>query len=240
MVGVNKSILETYVDWCIQEGYVSTRINYFQGLSKQDLKNFVDYEAQQNKYITYEELLDMEQQCINAQDAVLPRLVFIGIRGDECSELINLKVSDVHSNKIVLPDREIKIDDSTYMLILDAINQTEYMRGNGAVSESAKTDKMAINSSDYVLRAAGSTKMGKIEYQALRMRLTRIKDYFGNDYLNFRNIWFSGMLHKARMIEKTKGEVTIEDFKQIHKEFGYNPIYAFKTQIEYRELVKKS
>ncbi len=237
MANVNKSCLESYVDFCIQEGYVSTLVNFFKGLSRQDLNKYVDKEAIRNKYITYEELLELEQQCVNAQDAVIARLLFIGVRGEECSDLISLKVDNVTPEKIILQDREIIIDNSTYELVQEAIHQDQYIKGNGEPSASVRSLNMVLNQSEYVIKSSGSKKVGEINYQTLRMRVNRVKDYFGNPYLNIRNIWFSGIIHAIKQIKEQKGELTKEDYINVHRTFGYAEGYVNKTIEEVRNYL---
>jgi hypothetical protein len=232
MVMVNKSCLESYINYCIQEGYMPSRINYFSGLQRKDMINFVDQNAIKSKYITYKDLVELENQCVNAQDAVIFRLLFIGVRGEECSELLNLLVNNIHPTYIQLPNRKIEIDDQTYTLIQDAINQKEYLVGNGEPSEKIKAPQKVINISPYVLRPSGSTKSGQLGYQTFRMRVNRMKNYFGNPYINIRNVWFSGMIHKCKQIKQEKGFLEHQDYKVVMEIYGYSEGYMFKVKEE--------
>lgn len=233
IVAVNKSALESYIDFAIQEGYVPSRINYFTGLQRSDLEIFVDKNAIKNRYLTYDELLELENMCNNAQDSVIYRLLFIGVRGQQCEEMLNLKVSDVFKDHIKLPDRDIPIDEYTYDLIQEAINQKTYLKNNGDVSPTNKSGStVELKESEYVLRASGSTKEGQISYTALRVRFDKIRRFWDNPYLNMRNVWFSGMIHELKNIKQATGEITKEDLIKVHKQFGYNEAYIFKTLTE--------
>jgi hypothetical protein len=67
------------------------------------------------------------------------------------------------------------------------------------------------------------------------MRVGRIKDYFGNPYLNIRNIWFSGILHSLSQLKKEKGELIKEDYVNVHKIYGYSGGYINKTIEEFNK-----
>lgn len=238
MVIVNVTHLREYINFCIREGYVPSRINFLNGLSRKDLTKYIDVEVSNNRYITYEQLKDMEDQCINPQDAIVPRLLFVGLKGEELSELINLKISDVYEDKIILPNREIPIDLSTYELIQDAYNQERYIRGNGELNEMAKLSENIINPSEYVIKQNGANKFGAINYVSLRARLNRVRKYFGNPHLKPRNIWVSGMLWHLKQVYDQKGVLDKDDYVRVHRIYGFLEDYFFKTKEEFERVFK--
>lgn len=212
--------LKQYVDFAKVNNLIENdAYNYFSTLTGIDtIRKYLDKTADENKYISYEQLIEMESYCLNAQDAVIPELLFVGIKGDEASELLELKQDCIFPDKIVLSDREIPISQRTYQLIQDAINQDEYHNGNGDTTGKAKT--RPINDSDYVLKPAGTHLQGQITYAAFQARVIKIKNYFDNPYLSPTNIWTSGMIHVAKQIKEEKGELTREDYQYINKLFG--------------------
>jgi hypothetical protein len=236
-VDVIISAFRNYITWCIEQGYVPDRINYFDTIGGKDLEKYIDKMAAENKYITYEQLLEIENLCANAQDAAIPELPFIGIKGEEAAEMLNLKFSNVQRDKIILPDREIPISDRTYELIMDAYNQTEYLRNNGNVSESARSTIMHLNTSDFILKSSGKNKVGALTYPALLMRMARIKDYFDNPYITINNLWVSGQINLAKQIKEEKGELTKDDYIEINKRFGYAEVYWSLTKQRIQDYI---
>jgi hypothetical protein len=230
MVCVNKSCLESYIDFCIYQGHISPfQPNFFKSLSRRDLNRYVDFNTINNKYISYDELRELEEQCVNGQDAVGVRLLFIGVKGEECVELLNLRVKNIREDRIILPHREVMIDENSYSLIQEAINQKVYEKGNGEVNITSKSSHMVINQSEYVLRPSGSSKQGELNYNTFRVRINRVREYFGNPYINIRNIWFSGIIHMLKQIKNKNGVLTNQDYINIHKIYGYNEAYIYKT-----------
>jgi hypothetical protein len=65
---------------------------------------FVDKTVQKNKYITRAELEDMIGHCANYQDAIIPAMLFYGFKGEDYSEIVNLKNEHVKKfeNKIFI------------------------------------------------------------------------------------------------------------------------------------------
>jgi hypothetical protein len=249
MVSVIISVLKRYMDFCISNNQVEKDyFNYFSTISGQpDFKKYVDKTALENKFITFDGLLEIQKILRNAQDMVQVELLFCGVNGKEGEELLNLKVKDViaekrtningvvkiESAKIILPNREIPITNRTHGIIVDAVDQTEYYKGNGECISDVKNETMPINRTEYVLRAGGSTKSGKLTYPTLQMRINRIKEFFGNPYLTLTSIWHSGMLYQLSQIKETKGDVTKEDYQKINKLFGYGENYWYQSKVRF-------
>ena len=234
MVSVIVATLKRYMDFCIANNANRDYFNYFgtiSGLS--EYEKYVDITAIENKYITFEGKEEIQKILMNEQDVAIVELPFCGVFGKEGEELINLREKDVLPGRIILPNREIPITDRTYTIIRDAIDQREYLRGNGELADNAKGETMVINPTEFVLRSAGSTKFGKITYSSLQMKMNRIKDLFGNPYLNLTNIWHAGMLYHLTNIKKEKGYVDNEDYKRINELFGYNPNLYYQSKVRF-------
>ena len=238
MAAVIIACFKRYIDFCIDNKQVKDYFNYFSTISgTDDLEKYVDKTAQNNKYITFEGLLEIQKILKNEQDIALVELLFCGVNGREASELINLRNDDILPDRILLSNRDIPITDRTYQIIQDAINQKEYWRNNGEMEDTKTGASRVINHSDYVLRPTGSTKQGAIGYAALQMRLNKIKEFFGNDYLNLTNIWHSGMIYHLVNIKAEKGEVTSDDYRKINKLFGYGEQYWYQSKIRFEPFL---
>jgi hypothetical protein len=238
------SCLKRYFEFCKSINLVSAEdFNYFETLKgASDIQKYLDMTAIDKKYITVDELDEIQGLCANQQDAVIPELLFIGLGGDRASELLNLKVSDVKSShidkngvkipaKIILENREISISERTYEIISDAVEQSVYLRGNGEAD--IQVMEFEMNDSEYVLKPAGKTKVGQLGYPALLQRVNRIKKYFGNPYISPTGLKVSGQIYMAQQIKSEKGEVNKEDYIEIGKRFGSNLAWnIIKSKIE--------
>jgi len=241
VVYVNKSILKQYLDFCIKEGY--TNINYLQGFGgSEDLKKYVDKEALKNKYITHEDLNEMEKIIVNRQDIVIPFLIFEGIKGEDGIELSNLKVSDCNfeTNELSIYvddslNRKIKASYQTMELIKDAIEEKVYEKGNRESEEKSKAHR--IIETEYVLRVSGKESIdSKIKTTTIRDRINRIKTKYYNEYITMTNIWYSGMIDMAKKIKEKKGDLLEEDYNEIKKRYNCSANW-FQLAAKIKDLV---
>jgi hypothetical protein len=241
---------KTYIDFAIHNGMVeSWTDNYFASISSlAAIELYVDKSSVEFQYISREKLDELQGLMENAQDQVLPELAFVGVNGKQAEELLNLKSSDIsieYQNKdgykvfksafINLPNRKIEIGENTYNLIADAIAQKEYVKSNGNVESYMKCETMSLADTEYVIRNAGATR-DLVSYASLQMKFNRLKKYMNNNYLNLSYFWQSGMLYQLKQIKEENGELTDDDFRRVHKIFGYTaPINS--TKMRFRNLL---
>jgi hypothetical protein len=122
----------------------------------------------------------------------------------------------------------IAITPRTYQVIDDAIEQTEYKKGNGETD--AKVPALEINPSDFVLRVAGKTKSGQLSVQSYLARFNKIKSWLDNPYITPTNVRVSGQIHLAKEMKEASGEV---DYIEIAKRFSINaPTHMVKAKLE--------
>jgi hypothetical protein len=236
MVFVIVTCLKQYVDFCKTNNLTVDNFNYFSTITGvETVGKYVDKTALENRYITYEQLIEMEDLCINPQDAVIPELLFNGVKGERAIEILELEKENIKEDRIVLEDREIPISTRTYQLIMEAYEQKEYLKGNGDYD--GYSPKMFLPDGSNILRSSGTVNHGKLGYQALAARVTRIKEYFGNPYINITNIWISGMIHLAKQIKEEKGDLTKEDWIKISKQFGYPEQHWSQTKLRIERLL---
>lgn len=228
------SVLKKYLDFCVNKGYI--RVNLLQDISGyEDYMQFVDKNVQKNKYITREELENIIGHCANYQDAIVPALVFYGFKGEDYSEIVNLKHEHVDriENKVYIEGRDqwFEVDEFLIELLVNAMDELVYDKANGDSDIQMKSRYYNIYPTDYVLKVAardnGNTPIKAINLTA---RLNRIKMFWGNPYLTLTSIWYSGMLDMAKKIKEEKNEVEKEDWININERFGFNAVYWTVTK----------
>jgi len=99
------SILRQYIDFCVQEGFLTTNMNYLNSIGGyKDMSKYVNITATNQKYINEIDLNEITNLCLNAQDAVIFMMLFEGVKGEACEEIVNLKISDCNliDNKLTL------------------------------------------------------------------------------------------------------------------------------------------
>jgi len=246
------SILRQYIDFCVIEGFLTTNVNYLNSIGGyKNMSKYLNVTATNQKYINEIDLNEIINLCLNAQDAVIFALLFEGVKGEACEEIVNLKISDCNliDNKLILTKndgtiRNILVSDKTIDLISSAIDEREYIKSNGdIVGKRMQSKKFQILPTDYVLRISARKANGSIAPFNIIARLNRVKEFYGNPYLTVTNIWMSGMINTAINIVKNNCDVinkdtiatlTKEDYVNINITYGYSKVYWYKT----RQLVE--
>ena len=153
-------------------------------LNEEDLKKCLDMLKINNKYLTYEEYLQLLDNIVNAQDKAIIVLCWVGIVGKELRDLLGLKITDIDfiNNEINFIDCEnnerfIKLEEFETKILKEAINQDLYqvvkldednmIVGNAVLTEEEREKELekkelkgwgTIYPNQYVLR-----KIGKYE-----------------------------------------------------------------------------
>lgn len=253
-------IISSYLNWSMREGK-GIGYNVLADLRPDDFKAYM---ANQESYFTEDELLTYEEQCENAQDAIILRLLFNGFGGREMSELRNLKRSDVdvknnivhlvetlktdeQGNIIEFTDRREPVDKYTMELIVSAMNEDTYMKKNGKAEQTSDgrvrpyTD---LVKNDYVIRASitkSDEKNIPVDKFVIHRRLKMLKNHFGIDSLTAKYIQRSGMIHYANQIIQDD-EITINNLKMVAKRFNipsYHNLKGIVTIENIRETYPK-
>jgi len=249
----NKSILVTYINFCISKNFVLHKENRARLI---DITKHVSKQALLNKFTSREKLKEYQKILYNEQDQLLLELLFIGVRGktienETLEEIINLSIDDVDfdNNIIKLKQnngdiRTIKVESSTVELIKNTYEQEIYIENNGEITNNPRISeprKSIINHvENFVFRIPGKKKFEKFHSSLFNSRITRIKGWVENSYLTVTTIYESGMIQMVMDIYHKKGEVTKEDYINICDRFNYS--YPFKLKekfVQYEELLLK-
>ena len=248
-------IISSYLKWSVKNQY--TLINVLSDLRPDD---FNKYLTNGEVYMTEKELWAIEGNCVNAQDAVILRLLFIGVSGKELSELKNLKRTDIdfENNRLKLINtlksdgngypiksttRWIGINDEgrTLALIQKALNQKTYLKRNGDMEPIANirpyTD-LVMN--DYVLRPSITKTEGfdtPVDKFVIYRRIEIIEKSLGLENLTAKFMQRSGMILLAKQL--TNGnDPTLDDLKIIAARYNlasYHNLKGFITAENIRE-----
>jgi len=199
------SVLTTYTDFCITEGYTSSKINNYKQFSdRKMLGKYINQPVNENKYLKdKKELQLLKNICGNAQDEVLLALLWEGIMGThKFDEIRNLKIEDVdfNNNEIHISgkrERIIKVEIETIESIKDAIEEKYYI-------ENSLEQKELLNT-PYVVRPIKDKKTNKkLTSIAIKNRINRISSLYENPYITPINIYKSGMIYYIKKIMQNK------------------------------------
>lgn len=254
----NKSTIETYgriissyLNWACDKGLCKENL-----LGRLKTDDFNKYVINHEEYITEKQLRRYEDLCENYQDAVILRLLFIGVGGKGLSELRNLKKTDIdrenkciYINKTdnkgnVIYRKTIKIDERTLYLLDGAINEKIYKKRNGNIIYNEHVREYTdLIDNDYVIRPSitkTDTANNPVDKFVIYRRLKNLSEFFGID-LNAKLIQKSGMLYYLHRIIKDN-EVTLNDIKTVSEIFGiksYHNLKSFLTTENVNKLYGK-
>ena len=232
------SIINKYVNWTIDinQAYSKTGFNSFKLIDVSDKEKFLHKVAQQNQYITREEMYSYCDELYNWVDKAIVAGMFEGMKGRpdqdySFEELRNLKKTDLlPPNQIILRRfnkdgtleciRPIQVDERTMDIFLKAADETEYHKDNG--NARGKFSIMPLKDSPYIIRAGKKGGLGLETYDDGRIRLGSInsrfkiiRKYTGNNFITPTKLYFSGLFESCEQLEQEYGNLTTKHFRQI-------------------------
>ncbi|MGM7720699.1 phage lytic cycle repressor MrpR family protein [Metabacillus sp. Hm71] len=225
---------------------ITSYIKWIKGF-KIDLNNEFFYQFVNNvvkKYWTDKEIELIENKLVNAQDAVIIRLIFEGINGFEHSEIRNIKREDVNfenKNITVYDDKRgkriVKVSERCISLIREAFDQEIYFNKNGDAV--GKRDKSTLYMNDYLIRKAKSktTFDGKVDKHQIYRRLSSISSLINNKNFKAEKIEKSGMLNMANIYYSVDGELNNTHLISIGEQFSINELFKLREILD-KDLVK--
>lgn len=201
---VRKSMIENYVGWAAQNGKTEYRsLESIQMLSNKELKGTRLYTASH-----FRDLEDLEkantavvESEFNAQripekrSLIMPEtLIYLSWLRLSMDEIVELKMTDVQGNKIILSDREIVMPD----IISNKLHECIEVESFSYYVRTSVVKKYYL-SEEYVMR---SIVQKKITENALRQLLFKhsscstdlplTSDYYGKDF-KYKNIYSSSL-----------------------------------------------
>lgn len=193
---------------------------------------------------TKEEIIDICNSLVNAQDRFIIYALFSGIRGNKYEDLVKLKTKDINfeTKEILLPSGKIIKMDEYLEDILRDVTDTEFGSFYYKLNRSGLYD---INSfyrfnmdSEYVLKVkptkTNGDGLGFMSFQGLQTRLKGLSKVLEETILGV-NIYRSGVISRMHDIKDTWVQSEILNFL---KENQYN-LTAYETQKAYEELYGK-
>lgn len=234
------SYIKKYINYCIEHNL--TTLNPFEIIT--DYSRYVNKNAMENKYLTYQEVREIEEKLVNFNDRCMLELLFNGLKPDE---LINLKETDIDfkEQSIVATDKKDNVrkifgcSDRCFELLKLTISQQAYYLNNGTAQSRKDPNKILKNGlgvrtlrfpeSVYVFKTAGSKKIDTpMEQKGLQARVRVIREWVGNPYITVTNLYHSGILHEAYSLMKEKGIKELDRYEvaQIAGKFNYCEPYV--------------
>ena len=237
-------IISSYLNWSVSEGLSVTNV-----LSVFKPDDFEKYLTNEEEYIPEHKLRRYEDRCQNYQDAVILRLLFIGVGGKQLSEIRNLKKSDVdfenkrlhlintlkadeNGNPIKYTERFLDVDDRTLYLIEGAIRQKTYVKRNGFMVEVDNVRKFTdLVDNDFVIRSSitkTENYLNPVDKFVIYRRIQVLAETLGEEELTAKFIQRSGMIYFANILIKEDNELSLDDLKIVASRFNIKSYHNLK------------
>lgn len=234
------SYIKKYINYCIEHNL--TTLNPFEIIT--DYSQYVNKSAMENKYLTHQEVREIEEKLVNFNDRCMLELLFNGLKPDE---LINLKETDIDfkEKSIIATDKKDNVrkifgcSDRCFELLKLTISQQAYYLNNGTAQSRKDPNKILRNGlgvrtlrfpeSVYVFKTAGGKKADTpMEQKGLQARVRVIREWVGNPYITVTNLYHSGILHEAYSMMRDKGVKELDRYEvaQIAGKFNYCEPYV--------------
>lgn len=217
-------ILKAYCAWRRYYHHEATTESY-EHINIELLKPCIP--ADSNKFLSREEVTEIEDQLLNWTDKAIIECLWEGISGPSMHDLVSITSSIVDREKKVIhftDGREVQLTDRLYSLLLKAFNEEEYI----CYGESLRIKKLFGLGSLYKERdnahaADSSDKYFRWVYRKVK----NCRDHVGIKGLTMKNIHLSGFYHYlCQGIKETgldlKNFLRSEDGKDLAIKYGFH------------------
>jgi len=232
-----KSVLthiNAYITWAIQNGLTPANINPVENITTDDIEKAISH----NKkfHITEEELIKIEDKLVNAQDKYVLRALFEGVRGQQFSEIRNLKIDDVQGNDLRLTGLKGEVRTATFSdrfieIIKSAYEEEYYQYSNGKSDSRIKEAQLKGNG--YIFKQKLATRnIGSKEavpafhvYRSMEV----IKEVAENPYLDPYKIQISGQIAAAKKYLDKHSTLDKYFYEELAKQYNINKTNSYNT-----------
>jgi len=213
-VGSLKSQFTKYIEWAIAKGL--TDKNYWSLVSVDD--DFVRFSFESRNVKNLDELVQIvESSLMVSYDKYVVYLLYMGIMGEDFSELTQLKDSDVDKfNKVITTSRQ------KYISLVEPIFNIQ------ATDEYYGEKKQRDADSLYFIKPFKTKHLiGKpITYQHVHRVIQKMNESYNEQnpenqrQFTPTTIWRSGLFFSLYKIERTKGELVTDDYAYVSEIYG--------------------
>lgn len=246
-------IISAYLNWLVANKKATYNI-----LKDYRPEDFDRYLLNEEEYFSERRLRYLEDNCKNAQDAVILRLLFIGVNGERFSEMRNLKKSDIDEENMRIKvtnnlkeengyptkftQRYIPIDERTLTLLKRASKQLDYLKRNGMAKKSSRVAPYTdLVDNEYVIRASITQNKADIDSPVdkyvIYRRITTIRETLGTP-LTSKFIQRSGMLYFAKSLVRDSNEITLDDIKIVADRFNLASYHNIRPLVTIENIKK--
>jgi integrase len=232
-VRANSSYINSYITWCIKNGYRENNLNPLDTVDRKWLSQF--YDKTIKIHYSYEEFIDLLEDDIlpNNIDKSMLMLMFHGIIGEQFSQLKELQYSDVDfENKTIYVkerDYHVHVDEKTIEYLEKARNENTYHQYNPVTKEFSEKNYLE---SPYVFKTIQSPRGESnepIKTNVIYKRIHIFKELFESQHMTPNAIKQSGMIKMAVDLFERDGIIRYDQLAEIGEKYDYSTILNQST-----------
>lgn len=233
----NNVILKAYYAWKQYYHSVSTN-NAFEDITVDDLKPCTDKNA--NRLLSREEITDIEMQLLNASDAAIVELLFMGVSGKNMEDLYAVSEECIQGDVLAINGKIFPIMDRLAELLPQAFNETEIMSYGNTMKVSPVNGKGRIYKERCNARGI-DTPDSRFRFFYRKIQLFR--NYLDIPSLTMKNISASGLWHflQIGMTETgldLRSYLRTEQGRQLAVRYGFSEDYYVENITSKYEYLK--
>ena len=218
------TILKAYCAW--RRYYQKEKVSEsYDSMNIERLKPCIPKDS--NKFLSREEITEIEGQLYNWTDKAILECLWEGISGQSMNDLVRISKDMVDSEEKTLyfsDGRLVELTDRLYELLTKAFNETEYM----CYGATLRVKKLIGAGRLYKERDnAHAADTDDRNFRWVYRKVQNFRDHVGIPGLTMKNIHISGMYHYlCEGMQETgldlKNFLRSEDGKQLAQKYGFH------------------
>lgn len=216
------SAFKGYTTWCINNGMVTSNINYYEQFKMKILSKYVSTLLKDASYITRDELLYEIQKLPNPREQFVLLAIFEYGRSKNMTDVGLASINNLHDHQLTLPSgRTVQVSDKLKDIIYDSATAEKERRIN--------IDRECILYDDgSIIKATrkGAYTNGASVQQRVNRIFTNAIDFLGyKNIISINSLNESGQIHMMQELMK-KYNLTFAEFlsskykKEVENQYG--------------------
>lgn len=223
--------LKAYCAFRKYKGYETQ--NPFENITKTILKDCINEETKQNKYMTYEQLQDIEDGLYNAVDAAILECLWAGIAGPNLTDLTYLTHNQINKNNMTIVLKSGKVI-SLYPRLLNLLTKAFAETECVCYGETMKVKPVTGVGELYKVRDNVYKDSDEIRFRWVYRKVMIIRQYFDIPTMSMKTIQGSGMLNAIKIGMK-ENDVDLRGF--LSTECGEKIMARYDFTSENRKII---
>lgn len=221
-------ILKAYCAW--RKYYHKTKNDIaYDNITTEMTKLLIPEDAK--RVLSREEVTEIEEQLLNASDAAIVELLFVGVSGKNMEDMYDVSEECVKGNILVVNGKEFPMTDRLIELLPKAFNETKIMSYGNTMKVAQVEGKGRIYKERCNARGI-DTPDSKFRFFYRKIQLFR--DYLGIPGLTMKNISTSGLWHYLKLgMTKTgldlRSFLRTEEGRQLAIRYGFSEDYYIEN-----------